>query len=276
MSPFRALYGRELPSLPQYTLGSSQVASIDATLVEHQRVITLLKNTFAKTGQRMTDKANKHRIDKDFQEGDLIYLRLRIYRQSSVAYHLELPPGSRIHPIFHVSLLRPSIGNSNPSTLPLPEKFIDNLPVLTPEEVLDHRTINNQGQAEQQVDGLQSEGPIGTVAREHFGLALLFSMLIVRIAAALSSFSYVELASHCLSARSAHHYSYIYVGEGLASATIPDGNGWRRFVAIILFRFEQTHPVSILRYVPPDEVLLPLLQATIYSISLRIISRIQI
>nr|GEY31547.1 Ty3/gypsy retrotransposon protein [Tanacetum cinerariifolium] len=176
MSPFRALYGREPPSLPQYTLGSSQVASIDATLVEHQRVITLLKNTLAKTRQRMTDKANKHRIDKDFQEGDLVYLRLRIYRQSSVAkrdfqnlsrryfgpfkvlekigqvaYRLELPPGSRIHPIFHVSLLRPSIGNSNPSTLPLPEKFIDNLPVLTPEEVLDHRTINNQVQAEQQV-----------------------------------------------------------------------------------------------------------------------------
>ncbi|GJU12346.1 hypothetical protein Tco_1134742 [Tanacetum coccineum] len=33
------------------------------------------------------------------------------------------------------------------------------------------------------------------------------------IAAALSSFCYVELVSHCLSAGSAHHYSYICVGE---------------------------------------------------------------
>ncbi|GJT72373.1 hypothetical protein Tco_1031659 [Tanacetum coccineum] len=47
---------------------------------------------------------------------------------------------------------------------------------------------------------------------------------LVGIAAALSSFCYVELASHCLSARSVHHYSYICVGEGLAWIT-----GWAEY-----------------------------------------------
>nr|GEY60117.1 Ty3/gypsy retrotransposon protein [Tanacetum cinerariifolium] len=85
MTPFQALYGRPPPSLPRYTLGSSQVASIDATLVEHERVISLLKDTLIKTRQRMTDQANKHRVDKDFEVGELVYLRLRVYRQTSIA-----------------------------------------------------------------------------------------------------------------------------------------------------------------------------------------------
>lgn len=61
MTPFQALYGRPPPSFPHYTLGSSQVASIVATLVEHERVIALLKDTLIKTSQRMTDQANEHR-----------------------------------------------------------------------------------------------------------------------------------------------------------------------------------------------------------------------
>ncbi|GKE69763.1 ty3-gypsy retrotransposon protein, partial [Tanacetum coccineum] len=119
MTPFQALYGRPPPSIPHYTLGSSQVASIDITLIEHQRLISLLKENLRRTRQRMTDQANKHRIEKEFQVDDMVYLRLRIYRQSSVqkrdfqklskryfgpfkilerigkvAYRLELPTGS--------------------------------------------------------------------------------------------------------------------------------------------------------------------------------------
>nr|GFB09589.1 Ty3/gypsy retrotransposon protein [Tanacetum cinerariifolium] len=85
MAPFQALYGHPPPSIPHYTLGSSQVASIDSTLMEHQRLISLLKETLKRTRQRMTEQANKHRMEKEFAIGDMVYLRLRIYRQTSVA-----------------------------------------------------------------------------------------------------------------------------------------------------------------------------------------------
>ena len=55
---------------------------------------------------------------------------------------------------------------------------------------------------------------VGTVAREHTGPALTISFLVAGIAAALSAFCCAELSSHCPSAGSAYHYSYICAGEG--------------------------------------------------------------
>ncbi|XP_058737778.1 cationic amino acid transporter 4, vacuolar-like [Vicia villosa] len=57
---------------------------------------------------------------------------------------------------------------------------------------------------------------IGTVAREQAGPALVLSLLIAGIAAALSAFCYAELACRCPSAGSAYHYTYICIGEGVA------------------------------------------------------------
>nr|GEV35895.1 transposon Ty3-G Gag-Pol polyprotein [Tanacetum cinerariifolium] len=176
MTLFQALYGRPPPSISHYTLGSSHVASIDMTLIEHQRLISLLKENLKRIRQRMTDQANKHRIKKEFQVGDMVYLRLRIYRQSSgqkidfqklskhyfgpfkilerirkVAYRLELPTGSCIHPIFHVSLLWSSHGNPTPSNLPLPSIYIDDLPILQPDTILDQRIVTNNGKTKTQV-----------------------------------------------------------------------------------------------------------------------------
>jgi hypothetical protein len=75
--------------------------------------------------------ADRHRIERSFEVGDLVFLRLQPYRQSSmnksgaeklksrfygpyrircrvgkVAYEPELPEGSQIHKVFHVSCLK--------------------------------------------------------------------------------------------------------------------------------------------------------------------------
>jgi len=78
---------------------------------------------------------DKHRVDRTFEVGDLVYLRLQPYRQASIkrsgedklqphyfghyristkigviAYELELPLGNKIHNVFHVSCLKKSLG----------------------------------------------------------------------------------------------------------------------------------------------------------------------
>lgn len=58
-----------------------------------------------------------------------------------VAYHLELPPGSFIHNVFHVSQLRKHLGDLSVIAFTLPPTMED-IPVLPqPEIVLDCPTI---------------------------------------------------------------------------------------------------------------------------------------
>ena len=61
-----------------------------------------------------------------------------------VAYRLKLPPGSQIHPIFHVSILKKSVGaQPMSSVLPAPPKEISSR--IEPEAVIDRRVIYRPG-----------------------------------------------------------------------------------------------------------------------------------
>ena len=57
---------------------------------------------------------------------------------NSVAYKLELPDHSSIHPVFHVSQLNRVIGDGNQVTPVLPNDFAMK---LSPEQVLQTRTM---------------------------------------------------------------------------------------------------------------------------------------
>lgn len=145
MTPFEALYGRAPPSLTSYVAGSSKIAAIDENLAKRSDILQLLKNNLHRAQHRMIQQVNSKRRDKEFAEGDWVYLKLQPYRQVSVhrrssqklakrfyrpfrilhrigpvAYELELPSTARIHPVFHVSLLKPCIKTPDTQILPLP------------------------------------------------------------------------------------------------------------------------------------------------------------
>nr|GFC09508.1 hypothetical protein [Tanacetum cinerariifolium] len=89
-----------------------------------------------KAQSRMKAQADSKRRELTFNAGDSVFLRIQPV--GPVAYQLELPADSKIHPVFHVSLLRPARGlspSTPPASLPVSASWEQ---ILVPEKVLAH------------------------------------------------------------------------------------------------------------------------------------------
>lgn len=129
-------------------------------LEDRDAILDDLRMNLIRAQQRMTVQANNKRKDVEYQEGDMVYLKLKPYRQQSlarrkydrlvahydgpyrvcqkigkVAYKLELPHESMIHSVFHVSQLRFAFGVPNKPTQ-LPAQLSGDMELkLQPEEL---------------------------------------------------------------------------------------------------------------------------------------------
>ena len=158
MTSFEALFGYPPSKLLDYIPDTTKVDSVDVQLRTRQQLLALLKQNLVAAQERMKVNADKHRIEREFAEGDWIYLRLMPYKQKSlkqkhlgklspryygafqilqmidkVSYRLDLPPDSRIHPTFHVSCLKEKLGKRVAAIPSLPS--VDAAGSLSPEPV---------------------------------------------------------------------------------------------------------------------------------------------
>lgn len=62
-------------------------------------------------------------------------------RIGQVAYRLKLPKGAKIHPVFHVSLLKKRVGDDVPVSVELPPLRSNGALSLEPEEILSIRKV---------------------------------------------------------------------------------------------------------------------------------------
>ncbi|KAH9687361.1 hypothetical protein KPL70_014745 [Citrus sinensis] len=176
MTPFQALYGRIRPTILAYSKGSTSIQALDDALTERDALLRSLKENLRQAQHRMTQKANAHRRELQLNIGDRVLVRLQPYRQTSlaqrasqklakryygpftilervgpVAYKLNLPLDCKIHPVFHISMLKPFSGSSPINGLPLPRNSINNQPLSYPTAICATRTVLRHGKEVQQV-----------------------------------------------------------------------------------------------------------------------------
>ncbi|KAK3548493.1 hypothetical protein QTP70_013327 [Hemibagrus guttatus] len=167
LTPFQCVLGYQPPLFP-WSAEPSDVPAVDHWFRESERVWDSAHHQLQRALRRRRRTADLQRSDPPaFQPGQKVWLstrdiRLRlpcrklsprfigpftILKQiNPVTYKLLLPPGYRIHPTFHVSLLKPHYPSVSPSTEPgdraaepPPPLLLDDGTAYKVKEILDSR-----------------------------------------------------------------------------------------------------------------------------------------
>ncbi|KAF7147605.1 hypothetical protein RHSIM_Rhsim03G0132800 [Rhododendron simsii] len=144
--------------------------------LDRESTLKLFKEHLSQAQNRMKQLADKHQTERVFQVGDWVYLRLQPYKQATmqvranqklaprfygpyqiiqkvgqVAYKLALPSSSRIHPVFHVSLLKRKLGQHVVAQADLPAINEAGLLAPQPVAILDRRLVKHGGKVATQL-----------------------------------------------------------------------------------------------------------------------------
>nr|GEU47565.1 gamma-tubulin complex component 4 homolog [Tanacetum cinerariifolium] len=102
MTPFKVLYGRDPPTIMGYDKGGATTFEVDQYLLVRDEVLDELKMHLRRAQQLMKVQADGKRRDVQFQVWDQVYLKLRPYRQVTVARRLCLKLASRFYGPFEI------------------------------------------------------------------------------------------------------------------------------------------------------------------------------
>lgn len=145
-------------------------------LEERNLLTEVIWHNLARAQLRMKQHADKNRSERQFQLGDMVYLKVQPYIQTSVvqrtnqklsfrfygpykvlqhirevAYKLDLPPEARIHPVVHVSQLKSHIAPEAQVSDDVTELSEDSDMIITPLQFQDTRMVKVGGSAVTQI-----------------------------------------------------------------------------------------------------------------------------
>lgn len=172
MSPNEALYGVKPRQLCLPSDCRTPVASVADFQLQREAMNHVLKESITAAQHRYKYYADKKRTEVSLQEGYMVYLKLQPYRQlfgatrkhlklahkyfgpykvlqkiSTVAYKLVLPPGSLVHPVFHISMLKKKIGSNYSATTTLPRLGDEGQFLVYHVNILDRRLVKKNNVA---------------------------------------------------------------------------------------------------------------------------------
>lgn len=147
-------------------LVDSNVLAAENAILKRQQMQQLLKDNLSNAQERMKHYVDMRRSDRTFQVRDMVYLKLQPYSQTSlalrkhlklsskyyspykvlarigsIAYKLELPADSKVHLVFHVSLLKKKVGTNVVVQSTLPSTGKDGQFIFQPVAILQRQMI---------------------------------------------------------------------------------------------------------------------------------------
>lgn len=159
-TPFRVVYGREPPTIRSYEPGDTRVATVAQEMEEREAFLADVRYRLEQAQTVQKKHYDRQHRPVTFEVGDWALLRLRQRAATSlprapkgklkpryggpyqvvdvinpVAVRLLLPPGARLHDVFHVGVLKKFVGTP-PETPPALPATVDGAAVLTPARVL--------------------------------------------------------------------------------------------------------------------------------------------
>lgn len=163
-TPFEVLYGHPPRHFGISVDAQCSVPDLDQWLQDREAMASLIRNNLLRAQQRMKAQADKNRQERSFEVGDWVYLKLQPFIQTSVArrsnhklsyrffgpylipqkvgkvaYKLQLPQSSQIHPVIHVSQLKKALP---PAAVVSPDgdlQYLHHISLSQPVQVLETR-----------------------------------------------------------------------------------------------------------------------------------------
>jgi len=163
-TPFEALYGHPPKHFGLTPDDACSVPDLDDWMKSRNTMLQHIKHNLSRAQQRMKSQADKNRQERTFAVGDWVYVKLQPHIQQSVkrrsnhklsfkyfgpylilqtigkvAYKLQLPASSQIHPVLHVSHLKKALPPNATLSADDDLQLLHMLDTLPPTQVLDQR-----------------------------------------------------------------------------------------------------------------------------------------
>lgn len=97
MTPFQALYGYAPPQVNDFSVPGHFIHDVPPIIEDKERILKKLRENMQQAQARMLLYADKLRTKREFQVGEMVYLKMQYYRETALGLRKSLKLASKYY-----------------------------------------------------------------------------------------------------------------------------------------------------------------------------------